>query len=233
MAHLYTNLEPLSQYWDKRSASTREEWQEKIARCTAVYVGNLAFHSTEEQILEIFSKVGQVKKIVMGLNSKAKNPCGFCFIQFFTHDEAERSVRLLNSSIFDGRVIRVDWDSGEGLDNDRKYGRGPRGYQWRDEFRLHYDSGRGGVGKGNEPFQLPQNSRKRQRDFTDSSEPLRGWQKPRIHGFRNDGKVKQFPGYGDARQYLGTNPPPPSTHGGEINSFGPGKQFRSRRKGRR
>lgn len=35
----------------------------------------------EEQIYELFSRVGDVKRIIMGLDRNNKTPCGFCFVE--------------------------------------------------------------------------------------------------------------------------------------------------------
>jgi hypothetical protein len=47
-----------------------------------MYIGNLSFYTTEEQIYELFSKCGDVKRIVMGLDKFKKTPCGFCFVEY-------------------------------------------------------------------------------------------------------------------------------------------------------
>jgi nuclear cap-binding protein subunit 2 len=48
---------------------------------TTLYVGNLSFYTTEEQIYELFSKAGDIKRIIMGLDRNQKTPCGFCFVE--------------------------------------------------------------------------------------------------------------------------------------------------------
>lgn len=57
--------------------------------CT-LYVGNLSFYTTEEQIYELFSKSGDIKKIIMGLDKVKKTACGFCFVEYpsFVHNAA-------------------------------------------------------------------------------------------------------------------------------------------------
>ena len=45
-------------------------------------MGNLSFYTTEEQINELFSKCGDIKKTVMGLDKVKKTPCGFCFVEY-------------------------------------------------------------------------------------------------------------------------------------------------------
>lgn len=81
----------------------------------------------------------------MGLDRFNKTPCGFCFVEYHTHEEALECVRYLNHTKLDDRVIRVDLDPG--FSEGRQYGRGMSGGQVRDEFRDDYDPGRGGYGK--------------------------------------------------------------------------------------
>jgi nuclear cap-binding protein subunit 2 len=53
----------------------------KLLQSTTLYVGNLSFFTTEEQIYELFSRVGDIKRIIMGLDKVRKTPCKFkiCF----------------------------------------------------------------------------------------------------------------------------------------------------------
>ena len=59
----------------------RKEQDYKLRNSRTLYVGNLSYYTTEEQIHELFSKCGAVKRIVMGLDKFKKTPCGFCFVE--------------------------------------------------------------------------------------------------------------------------------------------------------
>jgi nuclear cap-binding protein subunit 2 len=62
----------LSSYRDQHFKGTRYD-QEKLLRLTStLYVGNLAFYTTEEQIHELFSRCGDIRRIVMGLDKFKK-----------------------------------------------------------------------------------------------------------------------------------------------------------------
>ena len=130
---------------DRRFDGTQEEFEECLRTSTTLYVGNLSFYTTEDQIYEIFSKAGDIKRIIMGLDKQKMTPCGFCFVVYYTRKDAEDSVKYINGTKLDDRVIRVDFDWGfvEG----RQFGRGRSGGQVRDEFRTDFDEGRGGYGK--------------------------------------------------------------------------------------
>ncbi|XP_030430986.1 nuclear cap-binding protein subunit 2 isoform X2 [Gopherus evgoodei] len=120
--------------------------QEKALKFSStLYVGNLSFYTTEEQIQELFSKCGDVRRIVMGLDKVKKTPCGFCFVEYYTRADAEHAMRFINGTRLDDRIIRTDWDAG--FKEGRQFGRGKTGGQVRDEYRTDYDVGRGGFGK--------------------------------------------------------------------------------------
>ena len=145
MAHLFVDLNPSTHYWDKRSGLSRDEWFDRLKNSTTLYVGNLSFYTSEDQIYELFSRVGEVKKVTMGLNRFKKSPCGFCFVEFPSHEVAANAISILNTTTLDDRIIRVDWDAG--VEDGRQYGRGQTGDQWRDDFREDYDPARGGQGR--------------------------------------------------------------------------------------
>lgn len=81
----------------------------------------------------------------MGLDRIKKTPCGFCFVEYFTHEATLNAMRDLNLCVLDERIIRLDWvyKFTEG----RQYGRGKTGGQVRDEIRENFDAARGGLGK--------------------------------------------------------------------------------------
>ncbi|XP_049848384.1 uncharacterized protein LOC126314451 [Schistocerca gregaria] len=137
MAHLYKRENYATNYSLKYWSGTFEEYTRVLSKSTTLYIGNLSFYTTEEQIWELFSKVGQIKRLLMGLNKYTHTPCGFCFVEYYTHEAAEDCVYYINGTKLDDRIIRVDWDTGfvEG----RQYGRGTNGGQIRDQFRDVYD----------------------------------------------------------------------------------------------
>ena len=68
-----------------------------------------------------------MKRIVMGLDRVKKTPCGFCFVEYYTREDAENCIRYVSGTRLDDRVIRVDWDAG--FQEGRQYGRGRSGGQ--------------------------------------------------------------------------------------------------------
>ncbi|KAK3562435.1 hypothetical protein QTP86_034079, partial [Hemibagrus guttatus] len=151
----------------------RHEQEKLLKQSSTLYVGNLSFYTTEEQVYELFSKSGDVKRIVIGLDKVKKTACGFCFVEYpfcirpdclnrfekkltcikilntpvryYTRADAEHAMRFINGTRLDDRIIRTDWDAG--FKEGRQYGRGKSGGQVRDEYRQDYDPARGGYGK--------------------------------------------------------------------------------------
>jgi nuclear cap-binding protein subunit 2 len=77
---------------------------------TTVYVGNLSFHTTEEQIYEVFRGCGELRRIVMGLDKHKHSPCGFCFVEFYTKEDAARATWWVQK--VDERQVKVRQTTG-------------------------------------------------------------------------------------------------------------------------
>ncbi|EPQ58762.1 hypothetical protein GLOTRDRAFT_104101 [Gloeophyllum trabeum ATCC 11539] len=150
MAHVVQSLDQPSNYKDSQTRVDRQKQNELLAKSSTLYVGNLSFYTTEEQIYELFTKCGSpedgggVKRIIMGLDRNTRTPCGFCFVEYYTHEEALASMRYISGTKLDERIIRCDLDLG--YKDGRQFGRGRSGGQVRDEHRQDYDPGRGGWG---------------------------------------------------------------------------------------
>lgn len=146
MSKLFKRLNPeISAYKDRRFEGDEADWERALKTSTTLYIGNLSFYTREEQIYEVFSKIGHVQRVIVGLDKFNKTPCGFCFVMYYLRRDSEACVKYLNGTMLDDRIIRVDHDWG--FIDGRQWGRGRSGGQVRDEFRLEFDHGRGGYGK--------------------------------------------------------------------------------------
>lgn len=81
----------------------------------------------------------------MGLDRFQKTPCGFCFVEYYTHQDAIDCMKYIGGTKLDERLVRTDLDPG--FQEGRQFGRGKSGGQVRDEHREEYDPGRGGYGR--------------------------------------------------------------------------------------
>ncbi|CAN1356313.1 Nuclear cap-binding protein subunit 2 [Linum perenne] len=137
MASLFKDPTKLSAYRDRRFSGTQEEFEYALQTSTTVYIGNMSFYTTEEQVYELFTRAGEIKKIIMGLDKNTKTPCGFCFVLYYSREDTEDAVKYISGTILDDRPIRVDFDWG--FQEGRQWGRGRSGGQVRDEYRTDYD----------------------------------------------------------------------------------------------
>ncbi|KAG5519928.1 hypothetical protein PMAC_000205 [Pneumocystis sp. 'macacae'] len=117
------------------------------------------------QRLDTPSTCGEIKRIIMGLDRFSKTYCGFCFVEYYSHEHALNCMKFINGTKLDDRVIRTDIDPG--FTEGRQYGRGRSGGQVRDEYRTEYDPGRGGWGHRRAEEERQKNFQKQ--DSQDSS----------------------------------------------------------------
>ncbi|CAI0385266.1 unnamed protein product [Linum tenue] len=139
MASLFKDPAKLSAYRDRRFPGTQEEFEHALQTSVTVYIGNMSFYTTEEQVYELFTRAGEIKKIIMGLDKNSKTPCGFCFVLYYSREDTEDAVKYISGTILDDRPIRVDFDWG--FQEGRQWGRGRSGGQAWTVIR------RGGYGK--------------------------------------------------------------------------------------
>jgi cleavage stimulation factor subunit 2 len=80
-----------------------------------VFVGNIAFGTTDEDIRRIFSEVGRVKNVRMAVNSETGKPRGFCFVEYDDAATALSAIRNLNGRDVGGRDLRVNFSNNSAL----------------------------------------------------------------------------------------------------------------------
>ncbi|KAM7207662.1 hypothetical protein V8F20_001929 [Naviculisporaceae sp. PSN 640] len=85
-----------------------------------VFVGNIPYGLTEEQIIEIFSGCGPVKNFRLVYDRDTGRPKGFGFCQYPDYDSAASAVRNLNDYEVMGRKLRVDFSNETVGDDDDK-----------------------------------------------------------------------------------------------------------------
>jgi len=72
-----------------------------------LYVANLAFHLTENEIQDIFSPVGTVQEVKLILDKVTGKSRGFAFVTFASDGEAERAITEFNGHRVEGRPLAV------------------------------------------------------------------------------------------------------------------------------
>lgn len=73
-----------------------------------LYVGNLAFHATEDLINKQFSECGAVVSVALMLDHNSGQSRGFAFVEMANAEGAQKALSELNGRQFQGRSLRVD-----------------------------------------------------------------------------------------------------------------------------
>jgi RNA recognition motif-containing protein len=99
-----------------------------------LYIGNLAFSTTEEALQAEFAAFGQVEEVAVISDRDTGRPRGFAFVSMNSDNEARAAIEALNGTELDGRTITVNEarpksNVGGGRGGSRS-GRGGGGDRW-------------------------------------------------------------------------------------------------------
>eukprot|EP00249_Psilotum_nudum_P015459 c25337_g1_i2 orf=236-2245(-) len=96
-------------------------------RC--VFVGNIPYDATEEQLIQICEEVGPVVSFRLVLDRETGKPKGYGFCEFRDEETALSARRNLQGYEINGRQLRVDFaENDKGVDRNREQGRGGPGF---------------------------------------------------------------------------------------------------------
>jgi RNA recognition motif-containing protein len=101
---------------------------------TKLYVGNLSYASTEEDLRDIFGQAGTVKSVTLIKDRDTGRSKGFAFVEMETQAEAQKAISQLNGTQLNQRTLTVSMARAR----EERGGRGGGGF----------DSRRGGGGGG-------------------------------------------------------------------------------------
>src|SRR6186997_1199894 len=71
-----------------------------------LYVGNMSFSTTEDQLRELFSQYGSVTKVQLIMDRETGRPRGFAFVEM--GDGGDQAIAALNGTQLDGRSLTVN-----------------------------------------------------------------------------------------------------------------------------
>ncbi len=73
-----------------------------------IYVGNLPFDTTEDQLRQAFEGFGQVSEVNVVMDRETGRPRGFAFVEMGSASEANAAITGLNGQDFNGRALNVN-----------------------------------------------------------------------------------------------------------------------------
>lgn len=71
-----------------------------------IYVGNLPFSASEEEVRELFEQYGTVHSVKLITDRDTGRPRGFGFVEM-DNDDADTAIAALNGTDLGGRTLRV------------------------------------------------------------------------------------------------------------------------------
>ncbi len=75
---------------------------------TKLYVGNLSFNTTENDLQDAFAAHGTVTEANLVMDRASGQPRGFAFVTMSTPEEAQKAITALNGTELDGRSLTVN-----------------------------------------------------------------------------------------------------------------------------
>jgi cold-inducible RNA-binding protein len=152
-----------------------------------LFVGNLAYSTTEADLRTYFGSIAPPSQVVVPVDRETGRPRGFAFVEFSDRTHAEAAIQRFNGQIFNGRPLAVSEarareDRGPG--GPRPGGPpgprpGPGGFAPRPGGAGGFAPRPGGFG-GPRPFDpggAPSGPPQRNRNFGPDAKPQRGNQK--------------------------------------------------------
>ena len=106
-----------------------------------LYVGNLAFQTTSQDIQELFAQAGTVESASVIEDRATGQSKGFAFVEMSTEEEAASAIDQFNGKEFAGRMLKVN----EARPRENRSGGGGRGFGGGGN-RGGYGGNRGGGG---------------------------------------------------------------------------------------
>ena len=73
-----------------------------------IFVGNLSFNTTEDELRKAFEAYGQVDRVSILTDRDTGRSRGFGFVEMTNADEGEKAIAGLNGSQLGGRTINVN-----------------------------------------------------------------------------------------------------------------------------
>ena len=89
-----------------QSNSEKSQRQEEIDR-RSVFVGNVDYQSTPEQLEHFFKSVGVIERVTILFEKYTGMPKGYAYIEFLEPYSVIRAIEELNGKVFRGRDLRI------------------------------------------------------------------------------------------------------------------------------
>lgn len=73
-----------------------------------IYIGNLSFDTTEDQLRQAFTAFGEVSTVNIITDKYSGKSRGFAFVEMATKEEATTAINDMNGQDLNGRTLKVN-----------------------------------------------------------------------------------------------------------------------------
>jgi RNA recognition motif-containing protein len=73
-----------------------------------IYVGNLSYDVTEDDLRGVFTDYGEVKRVYLPVDRETKRSRGFGFVEMNSENEEEKAIETLDGAQWFGRQMKVN-----------------------------------------------------------------------------------------------------------------------------
>ena len=110
-----------------------------------LYVGNLSFKTTEDELRSAFGQFGSVTDVYVAMDKMTGRPRGFAFVTMGSPEEAKLAAEKMNGADLGGRALTVNEARPKEEGAGRSFGGGGRGFGGGGgDRRGGFGGGRGG-----------------------------------------------------------------------------------------
>lgn len=74
----------------------------------SIYVGNLSYQVTEEDLTQVFADYGNVKRVHLPVDRETGKKRGFGFVEMDSEDDESKAIEILDGATWMGRDLRVN-----------------------------------------------------------------------------------------------------------------------------
>ena len=74
----------------------------------SIYVGNLSYQVTQDDIIAVFKEYGNVKQVQVPTDRETGRPRGFCFVEMESEAEETAAIDALDGAEWMGRNLKVN-----------------------------------------------------------------------------------------------------------------------------
>ena len=85
-----------------------------------LYVGNLSFQATAEEVRELFAGFGEVQNVSLVTDRYSGRSRGFAFVEMTSEEAANKAREALNGKPYQERNLTVDWARPESQGSGRR-----------------------------------------------------------------------------------------------------------------